>query len=246
MHTQIWAHRGASGYMPENTLPSFQKAIEMGADGVELDIQLTKDGELVVCHDETVDRTSNQKGWLKDYTLSELKEMDFSYQNPELGRVQIPTMKEVFELLKPTKLIINIELKTGIFDYKGIEEKIIQLTKEEGFEDRVIYSSFNHYSILRIQQLNPHAKTAFLYCDGTIDMPEYGQKYHVDALHPAAYNLRFPFFSQKCREYGLAVNVWTVNTEDIANACLQCGVNAIITNYPDVMKNVVEKYESGI
>lgn len=123
MKTKVWAHRGASGYMPENTLPSFQKAVELGADGVELDIQLSKDGEIVVCHDEMVDRTSNAKGWLKDYTLAELKEMDFSYQFKELGKVSIPTMKEVFELLKPTNLIINIELKTGIFDYEGIEEK---------------------------------------------------------------------------------------------------------------------------
>ena len=246
MHTQIWAHRGASGYMPENTIPSFQKAVDLEADGVELDIQLTKDGEIVVCHDEEIDRTSNQKGWLKDYTLEQLRQMDFSYGHTELGVVKIPTMQEVFELLKPTNLIINIELKTGIFDYTGIEEKIVELTHAEGFEDRVIYSSFNHYSILKIQKLDPKAKTAFLYCDGTIDMPEYGKKYHVDALHPAAYNLRFPDFSKKCKEFGLDVNVWTVNTVEIAKACLQYGVNALITNYPDTMKQVVQEYESGI
>ena len=87
MKTKVWAHRGASGYMPENTLPSFQKAVELGADGIELDIQLSKDGEIVVCHDEMVDRTSNAKGWLKDYTLAELKEMDFSYQFKETDPV---------------------------------------------------------------------------------------------------------------------------------------------------------------
>ncbi len=246
MTTKIWAHRGASGYRPENTLPSFQYAMELGADGVELDIQLTKDGQIVVCHDELLDRTSNAKGFLKDYTLKELKSFDFSYQYPSLGKVQIPTMKEVFELLKPSHLIINIELKTGVFDYEGIEEKIIQLTHEEGLEDRVIYSSFNHYSILKIQQLDPNAKTAFLYCDGTIDMPAYGKKYHVDALHPDFCNLRYPNFMEECKKYDLDVNIWTVNTEEIAKICMPYGVNSIITNYPDKIRKIVEEYESGI
>ncbi len=246
MNTKIWAHRGASGYRPENTLPSFQYAMDLQADGVELDIQLTKDGQIVVCHDEMLDRTSNAKGFLKDYTLEELKSFDFSYQNPELGKVTIPTMKEVFELLKPSNLIINIELKTGVFDYEGIEEKIVQLTHEEGFEDRVIYSSFNHYSILKIQQLDSNANTAFLYCDGTIDIPTYGNKYHVDALHPDFCNLRYPNFMEDCKKYHLDVNVWTVNTEDIAKMCLSYGVNSIITNYPDKMRKIVEEYESGI
>lgn len=246
MSTKIWAHRGASGYRPENTIPSFQYAMDLNADGVELDIQLTKDGQIVVCHDELLDRTSNAKGFLKDYTLEELKSFDFSYQYPELGKVTIPTMKEIFELLKPSNLIINIELKTGVFDYEGIEEKIIQLTHEEGFEDRVIYSSFNHYSILKIQQLDPKAKTAFLYCDGTIDMPTYGSKYHVDALHPDFCNLRYPHFIEDCKKYHLDVNVWTVNTEEIAKMCLSYGVNSIITNYPDKIRKIVEEYESGI
>ncbi len=246
MATKIWAHRGASGYKPENTLPSFQYAIDLGADGVELDIQLTKDGQLVVCHDEQINRTSNGKGFVKDYTLKELKELDFSYKYPELGKVEIPTMKEVFELLKPTNLIINIELKTGVFDYEGIEEKIIQLTKEEGFEDRVIYSSFNHYSIQRIQRLDPNAKTAFLYSDGTFDMPEYGRDHQVNALHPAFYNLKYPEYMKKCKEYGLDVNVWTVNEEYIAKICLDHGVTTLITNYPDRMRKLVEEYESRV
>lgn len=240
MEHKIWAHRGASGYMPENTLPSFRKAVELKADGVELDIQLTKDGEIVVCHDEAIDRTSNGKGWVKDYTLEELKQFDFSYQYPQLGKVEIPTMKEVFELLKPSDLTINIELKTGMFFYEGIEEKIVALTHEMGFENRVIYSSFNHYSILKIQEIDPEAKTAFLYSDGPIDMPQYGKKYHVDALHPAAYNLQFPHFYEECKAAGLDINVWTVNTPQIAKLCLQFGCDALITNYPDVIRETVE------
>ena len=107
----VWAHRGASGYAPENTLAAFKKAVEMKADGVELDVQLTKDGEIVVCHDETIDRTSDKKGLLMDYSLEELKKFDFSNSNPAFEGEQIPPMSEVFDLLKDTDLTINIELK---------------------------------------------------------------------------------------------------------------------------------------
>lgn len=240
MRTQVWAHRGASGYMPENTLQAFQKAIDLGADGIELDIQLTKDGHLVVCHDEEIDRTSNGTGYLKEYTLAQLKQFDFSYTYSEFGKVEIPTMEEVLDLIKPTNLIINIELKTGIVDYPCIEEKIIALVHEKEMDDRVIYSSFNHYTIQKIQKLDAQAKVAFLYCDGIIDMATYGNKYHVDALHPAAYNVRLPHFMEKCKEYGIAVNVWTVNTVELAKTCITYGVNAIITNYPDKIKKVIE------
>lgn len=241
----VWAHRGASGVMPENTLPAFSKAAELGADGVELDIQLTKDGEIVVIHDEMVDRTSDGKGWVKDFTLEEIRKLDVSYGHEELGHVCIPTMREVFELLKPTNLTINIELKTGILDYPGIEEKILMLTREYGFEDRVIYSSFNHYTIMKIQKLEPSAKTAFLYADGPIDMPEYGHRHHVDALHPAMYNIRMPEFMKQCKDYGLDVNVWTVNNEEYTRLCIQAGVNAIITNYPDLVRRVIQSVRNS-
>ena len=133
----VYAHRGASAYAPENTLLSFQKAVDMNADGVELDIQLTKDGEIVVIHDEWLDRTSNGTGWVKDYTLEELKELEFNQNFPELGHASIPTMQEVLDLLKPTKLRIDIELKTGIVFYEGLEEKILKLVKDYDMESRV-------------------------------------------------------------------------------------------------------------
>lgn len=143
----VWAHRGASGYAPENTLAAFEKAVELGADGVELDIQLTKDDEIVVIHDEKIDRTSDGEGWVKDYTLEELRGFNYNRTKPEYEHADIPTMREVFELLKPTGLFINIEIKMGVFFYEKIEEKILALTKEMDMEDRVCYSSFNHYTV---------------------------------------------------------------------------------------------------
>lgn len=239
----VWGHRGASGYMPENTLPAFEKAIEMGAEGIELDIHKTKDGKLVVIHDETIDRTSDGKGWVKDMTLEELRQYNYNKTHPECQHADIPTMEEVFQLIAPTALTINIELKTGIVFYEGIEKDILKLTARYGMEDRVIYSSFNHYSVMKVKELDPSAKTGFLYSDGPLDMPAYGHKHGVDALHPVLYNIQYPNYMQECREYGLAVNSWTINEpEHILMAC-QAGIDAIITNYPDRARQIVDNYK---
>lgn len=235
----VWAHRGASGYAPENTLAAFQKAVDLDADGVELDIQLTKDDQIVVIHDETIDRTSDGKGWVKDYTLEELRAFNYNRTKPEYKHADIPTMREVFELLKPTGLFINIEIKTGVVFYEKIEEKILALTKKMGMEDRVCYSSFNHYTVTRIHELKPDAEVGFLYADGPIDMPSYGVKHGVNALHPALYNLQYDGFVKECKEKGLKLNVWTVNERPYMEMCCQYGVDAIITNYPDIAKEVV-------
>ena len=119
-HPLIWAHRGASGHAPENTLPAFQLAADMGADGVELDLQKTKDGVLVVCHDETIDRTSGGAGWIKDLTFEELRALDFSAGNAAYEGVQIPTMEEVFDLLAVCKVKkLNPAAKVGLLYADG-------------------------------------------------------------------------------------------------------------------------------
>lgn len=258
-NTKVWAHRGASGYAPENTLEAFQMAIDMGADGIELDIQLTKDDEIVVIHDETVDRTTDGQGWVKDKTLAELKELNANYQNgmnigningkgekvngpivyPEYEKVYIPTMREVFLIIEPTDLTINIEIKTGVVFYKDIEKKIIDMVKEFGMEKRVCYSSFNHYTVKKVKELDPSAEVGFLYADGPIDMPAYGVKHGVNALHPALYNLQYPGFVEECKKNGLKLHVWTVNDETYMESCAKMGVEAVITNYPDLARTVI-------
>ena len=129
MKTQVWAHRGASAYAPENTLEAFRLA-----DGVELDVQLSRDGELVVAHDETIDRVSNGTGYIKDYTLAQLKKLSFNRLFPKFKDARIPTLKEVYELLKPAGLTVNVELKTGIILYPEIEEKVLALTASIGLD----------------------------------------------------------------------------------------------------------------
>ena len=199
MNTKVWAHRGASAYAPENTLEAFELAAQMHADGVELDIQLTRDGEVVVTHDEEIKRVTGQPGYVKDYTLAELKQMQFNRTHPEFDNARIPTLEEVYRLLKPTgltinvelKTTINVELKTGIFWYKGIEEKALQLTKDLGMEDAVIYSSFNHYTLVHMRKLNSSIRTGLLYSDDWIDVFPYAKNTAlVNYLHPALYHLQ--------------------------------------------------------
>lgn len=238
----VWAHRGASGYAPENTLISFQKAVELGADGIELDVQLTKDDQIVVIHDEWIDRTSDGKGWVKDYTLEELRKFNYNKTFPEVEHADIPTLREVYELIKPTNLTINVELKTGIVFYEELERKVIELTKEMGMENRVLYSSFNHYTCVKLHELCPEAYVGFLYMDGPIAMAEYAAKYGADALHPAVYNLQYPNFMQDAIANKLDVNVWTVNETEHMMLCCQMGVNALITNYPDKCLAIAKQF----
>ena len=119
--TKIYGHRGASEYAPENTMEAFQIAYEMGADGIELDVQLTLDGHLVVIHDETVDRVSDGRGFVKDMTLGELKSLHFNRLHPEYKEARIPLLEEVLDHFARKDFLINIELKNSVFPNDGME-----------------------------------------------------------------------------------------------------------------------------
>ena len=235
----VWAHRGASAVRPENTMPAFAEAVKMHADGIELDVQLSKDGRVVVCHDEKINRTSNKKGYVKDYTLAELKKFSFHNGMKAYAGVRIPTLEEVLELIKDTDMTLNIELKTNKFFYEGIEEKVLAAVGKYGMAHRVIYSCFNHYTILNIMELSPEARTAFLVSDGFIGLPDYAVSHGVEALHPSKDILKYPHFTEDCNAAGINVNVWTVNSVSDIKKCCEAGVNAVITNYPDRALSVI-------
>lgn len=186
---KIWAHRGCSQMYPENTLLAFEKAVEIdGLEGIELDIQFTKDGQLVVCHDERVDRTTDGIGELKQYSLRELRKLKI---NAGEGRYeQIPTMEEVFELLedyedkKKNRMKLNIELKNSIFPYEGMEDKIVNLVYRYGMQNRVIYSSFNALSLERIKKIDSKAKMGILDRKVSDCLNKLKSGCGADALHP--------------------------------------------------------------
>lgn len=240
--TQVWAHRGASHYAPENTLVAFQKAVSMGADGIELDVQMTQDGELVVIHDEKIDRTSNGKGYVKDYTLEKLKTYDFRNGFLPYKEEKIPTLAEVYELIKPTHLVINVELKNSIIRYKGMEEKVLKLAKDMGMEERIIYSSFNHESLKYIREIDKKVQLGMLYSDGWLDVISYAQNLKINALHPAGYLLQDKELVKAIKNKGLLLHPWTINTEAAMKSLLEREVEAIITNKPDVARRVVDQY----
>ncbi len=232
--SRIYGHRGASGYAPENTLEAFRLAAEMGADGVELDVHLSRDGEVVVTHDEKIDRVSDGTGYVKDYTLAELKRFHFNRTHPEYTQAAIPTLREVFELLGPAGLRVNVELKTGYIDYPGLEEKCVRLAADTGMTDRVLYSSFNHRSLTKIKEIDPSLPCGLLYELVMIEPWEYAASRGMNALHPHLSELRYPDLVPEAHRRGLEVNPWTVNSEEDILACAKAGADRIITNYPDL------------
>ena len=161
---KIWAHRGCSQCYPENTITAFEKAMEIpGLAGIELDIQLTSDGEMVVIHDERVDRTTDGIGFVRDMSLKEI--LSLHIHNNFNPAEKIPTIKEVIELLIPKLrdgMLLNIELKNGKYPYTGMETKIVELVHLYGVEDSVVYSSFYADSLFRVRKLDQEANIGVL------------------------------------------------------------------------------------
>ena len=230
----VWAHRGASYDAPENTLEAFRLAWKMGADGIELDVHLSADGELVVAHDETVDRCSSGTGRIVDMTLAELKELDFSNHKPGYRGVKVPTLEEAYALVKPTGMTVNVELKTGIVLYEGIEAKCASLAKAIGMQDRVFYSSFNHYSLLLMKEADKDARIAPLYQEAMVSPWDYAVRIGAQAIHPFYPTMATPGIMKHLEETGVLCNPWTVDGEIQLAWMKQLGVNAVITNRPDV------------
>lgn len=183
---KIWAHRGCSRMYPENTLLAFGKAAALpGLTGIELDIQLTRDGRMVVCHDERVDRTTDGLGEVRSFSLMELKRLNIDASSGRYER--IPTIEEVLDLLDRRLrdgLLLNIELKNSVFPYEGMEQKVVELIHDRGLQDRIVYSSFSALSLERLRDLDPGAEIGIL--DGRASDCLYKLKggCGATALHP--------------------------------------------------------------
>jgi len=224
MKTKIWAHRGASAYKPENTLEAFQLALDKGADGLELDVHLSKDGEVLVFHDLTLNRMANQPGRICDHTLEELKRLDFP----------IPTLREVYHLANTQsngrQITINVELKTDEELYPALPSKLLELEHEIHFGN-VIYSSFNHYSLMALRQLKSDTPIGLLYNIGLVDPHLYAARLQANALHaPWQIIAALPQTVKDCHAAGIAVHVWTVNDAGVMELMCQAGVDAVITD----------------
>ena len=229
--TLIWAHRGVPVSEPENTLEGFRLAIELGADGIELDVHETADGKLAVIHDGSIERVSNGTGEVAKMTLDELRAFDFGKQYPgKHAHVAIPTLEEVYDLMAPSALTVNVEIKNGT---PAIYQKLYRCMIDHGMTGRIIYSSFNHRMLEEMKKVDADAYIAPLYGGGIPKPWLYGAYFHCTALHMLYTDLyTYPGYLEGSRETGILLNPWTVDSEEDINRMLDMHVNAIITNNP--------------
>jgi glycerophosphoryl diester phosphodiesterase len=231
----IYAHRGASGYAPENTMTAFQQALLCNADGIELDVQLTRDGTVVVLHDHKIDRTSNGKGWLKNFTLAELRQYDFgSWFSSEFRGEPLPTLDETLAWLATTSLRLNIEIKNGPVIYAGIEAKVVAAIDRYQLADRVIISSFYHPSLQKVKLLNPKLQTGVLFDCRPLSVLALAHDCAADWLHPNWQNLDAAWVTE-AKAAGLGINAYTVNKADEYKWITDFAIDGIFSNYPDLL-----------
>jgi glycerophosphoryl diester phosphodiesterase len=239
--TKIFAHRGSAGTHPENTMIAFYEAERVGADGIELDVQMTKDGALVVIHDERIDRTTDGTGWVKDFTYHDLQQFNAVYKFAEqYDFCRIPLLEEVLEWLQSTDLLLNIELKNGLIAYEKLEEKVIRMVKYHKLEHRVILSSFNHNSMAFCHQIAPEIETALLYMEPLYQPWQYARVLGANGLHPYHATISESFVRQ-AHDHRVAVRPFTINKEALMKKMFQYQVDAIFTDYPLKAKQLLNK-----
>ncbi|MBW6463669.1 MAG: glycerophosphodiester phosphodiesterase [Firmicutes bacterium] len=236
------AHRGANAEAPENTLAAFRKAVEIGADGFEFDLQLSRDNVPVVIHDEMLERTTNGNGLVKDYTLDELKAFDAgSWFSPEFAGETIPTLEEVFEEFAQSEALFNIELKSGIIIYPELEEKVLKIISRFKVKERVLISSFNHYSLVTCLQIDPEVRTGILYMAGLYEPWNYAKSLGCYSAHPLFYHLQHPEIVSGFKEHSIPVFAWTVNDPLYMKMMVAGGIEGIITDNPRELKKIIGK-----
>ncbi len=247
----VIAHRGANKYAPQNTLPAFKKAIELGAEGFETDVHITKDGKIVLCHNYTIDETSNGKGEISSMTLEELKRYDYgSYFSKKFEGTEIPTIDEFLSFVETTDIkVLNIEIKSPKENETAIVSETIKAVKDHGLFDKLLISSFDPKLLVEAKQIDKKCKTGFLYSPNrliTLTMAwrpiEFAKSIGCDAVHP-----QFIFVNKKyiknAHDKGIMVNPWTVNDPIIINKLLVAEADGIISDLPDVIAKMSERYD---
>ena len=239
----IYAHRGASGYAPENTMEAFTLAAQQGADGIELDVRRSRDGELVVVHDERVERVWDGFGRVRDLTLSQLRRMRPDRALPPYVNARVPTLEEVLTFAREKNLLVNLEIKGDEADDEDVEERCLALSARCGMEKSVLYSSFDTGRMLRVRQIDPTARCALL-CTWFARSPAHSARdLGMNALHPPYRPTRMKAVCARAHALGLAVNVWGVNRPRALSRCFLAGVDGVITNYPDqalTIRNIID------
>ncbi len=239
----VIAHRGYSGEAPENTLAAFKKAIDAGSDMIEFDIHFSKDRQIVVIHDETLERTTDGLGRVAEFTLADLKKFDAGFWfSPDFKGERIPTLSEVLNLAKG-KILVNIEIKSpshGLYSVTELAEEALKEVKQAGMLKDVIFSSFNPLALEKIREIEPRAYVAILYHREWNFIAEITKGKSFEVL-----NLRKDFLNRekidRIKGLGMMVNVYTVNEEEELRKFVDWGVDGIITNFPGRLINILQK-----
>ena len=226
----VFGHRGAMGYAPENTIPSFRLAVEMGVDGVELDVHMTRDGEVVVIHDFTVDRTTNGNGYVRDLTLEQVKRLDAGAKFGGKWRgVSVPTLEEVFREFG-RRIKYKIEIKRGSDYYPGIERKVVELIRRYGVDAQVI--SFDYDALSNVRAIDRDIEVGIIFIGRISWFIDIAKKLNAQWLHPSQ-DLIDERGVELAHRLGFRVGAWTVNDEERARYLMSIGVDDITGNYPD-------------
>lgn len=239
----IIAHRGASENAPENTIAAFKLAFDHRADAIELDTMLSQDGEVVVFHDDTANRTTNGQGFIRDLTLAKLKRLDAgSSFSPDYANEPIPTLAEVLDAFGHL-LYINIELKNYSSPLDRISEKVGEIVKEYSLQDRVLISSFNPINLLKIRRILPNVPVALITRPGY-----FGDILNTRLFQFISPQIIHPFFSDvgekfihKQHKSGRRIHVWTVNTSKDLRRLISYDIDGIITGKPELVRQILEE-----
>ncbi|MEK3885363.1 glycerophosphodiester phosphodiesterase [Paenibacillus sp. PL2-23] len=236
-----FAHRGASAYCPENTMAAFRKALELGATGIETDVQRTADGRLVLIHDESLARTTGDERLVQQVNAEDLAQLDAgSWFDPSFANERVPALEELLELGRQHQLVLNLELKNGIVPYPGMEAEVIRAVRSFDMSQQVIISSFNHYSLALCKVLAPDIRTGVLYMEGLYQPWNYANTVGADSLHAFKYAI-LPEWVEEAAAQGIAYHPFTVNDEAEMERLLSYGVSGIITDYPDRLREVLSR-----
>jgi glycerophosphoryl diester phosphodiesterase len=237
------AHRGASAAAPPNTLAAFEKALQLGADGIELDVRLCADGVPVVIHDATVDATTSRSGSVAKMTLAQLKKLDAGSPFDRIfAGERIPTLIEVLEAVGKQHMV-NIELKSDAVWGARLEHAVVDAIARCESDERVLLSSFNPLALRRIQRIAPHLATAMLYTPATLSSLGLGRLIsprRYAAVHPH-HSLVDKGHMRWARQHNYRVHVWTVDDEGVMRRLIGHGVDGIITNVPDLLHGILRE-----
>lgn len=227
-------------------MAAFRRAVADGADGFELDVQLSKDGRLVVIHDETLDRTTDGRGLVKDHTFAELRSLDASGGRPGFAGEQIPTLEEVLQLAASARLRVNVELKNSEVPYPGLEQKVLAAIDEAAMTEQVVLSTFSQESVRRLTEMTPIQVGLLFDINQLLWVRPWRRAVELGAtaLHPPRRRTT-PGLVRHAHADGLRVRVWTANDAQLVARLRSWGVDGIFTDVPGAAIAVVKPSSSG-